>query len=482
MNIIALFEKLQLDKTSVASLSAEAVNHIEERIVRETMMGAVIDSGTAGDLLDALRNYPSEFAFIVGQRTFYNFLADTNHSRNVFKFQVLEVAPERIRDFFERFLSEALLRIAERDLAENNFFNLMGVCSRKAYIPEKVWHLIHETLLRKLEAATAGMQHGTVSGSFENILTNREFYGLLNCFHDAETDAKIKILINDVAKAHHAAKDKALTRGIMMAMSEYIPMDVQIADVIKRNKEVMTKVSVDTQRSSGASFPWWRLLLIAIAVIRLLIWIIKPSPPDTVTVDEAPQSYHFQQKDYKTAEVDPTYFFNYLTNYNKAEVQIDFKPIEIDNEGIPFHGMYDGMIPSSGKSPAELSNNTDYDLILLVESTDGGHSSIYVKAGKKAAVNVGDRNFRFYFGNKLGSFGEMNSTYQRRNAENTYKVQEYRFSVLPQNCRFMLDHLFHFEKDVKLKQIGKQITIESDGLQCVTGIRKVSDGKFVFEK
>lgn len=480
MNIIALFEKLQLDKASVSVISVEEIIRLEKSI------NAEIDTKAASDLTEAFHHYREELAFVVGNRTLYNFLSDKNYSRNTFQFPVPEVNAERIRSFFRRFLEDDLVLIAERDLADDNFFNLVSVCSHKEYISESILTGIRKSLLDKLEESCNALRNGAVSGNSENRLVNREFYELLGCFSDPLTDGKVTGLINIVTKTHNKAtpENSMLTRDIMIAMSEYRPFDALLTNVINRNKEVMTKAAINTGKSSDYSFPWWKMLLFAIVAIRIIIAIIKSSSTSAENAlpdDAAPVYEDYRTKDYKTTAVDPTYFFNYLTNYDKSELEIDFTTVYIPNEGIPFHGMYDGMIPSSGKSPVEFTNNTRYDLILMIEGTNDIRSSEYIQAGEKAAVNIGGRHFRFYFGNRLASFGTENSTYQRRNANNTRKVQEYRFAELPENCRLMLDKQFDINSDVLITQSGESVSIESEGIRCLTDSRGVKDGKYVFD-
>jgi hypothetical protein len=483
MNIIALFEKLQLDKASIATISTEEVIRIEKRIALEKRIDAEIDTNAATNLVEALRNYRDEMAFIVGHRTFYNFLSDKNYSRNIFKFPVPEVDSARIRSFFDRFLEEDLVLMAERDLSENNFFNLISVCFRKEYLPESILFRMHKKLIGKLELALGELHNGTVSGTSEGILTNREFYELLNCFSDTVTDEKVTMLINIVAKMHNnaASKNRLLTRNIMIAMSEYKPFDDQLADIIERNKKVMTTATTSSDRSSGSSFPWWKALVFVVLLIRIVIAMSKSSSAPSTDYDSYDYG-NYQPKDYKTAEVDPVYFFNYLTNYDKADLAQNFMMVDVPNEGIPFHGMYDGMIPSSGASPVEFFNKTAYDVILLVEASDNTRSSVYIQSGMKASINIGNRNFRFYFGKKLASFGPENSTYQRRNADNTRKVQEYRFSELPENCRFMLDKQFDIKSNAVIMQAGKNISIESEGMECLTDPEPIKGGKYIFGK
>ena len=85
MNIIELFEKLNLDRGESYQFSAEEIIKIEKRINVEKKLNPEIDNNVASNLVLALKNYPQEFDFLVNDFVLYNFFAKSKYPRSHFK-------------------------------------------------------------------------------------------------------------------------------------------------------------------------------------------------------------------------------------------------------------------------------------------------------------------------------------------------------------------------------------------------------------
>lgn len=480
MNIIALIEKLQLDKSTIAAISPEEIIRIEKRINMEKRLDPDIDTNSAANLVEALRNYQPELAYVCGTRVFYNFLADRNHSRNSFNFQVPDISADRIRYFFTRFLEDAVVLHAERDLSENYFFSLVSVCSRKEYLPEDALFKIHKKLLGKIDFALGELQSGNISENSKSIIANREFYELLDCFSDLETDDKMLLLVNLVAKKYNLElNSREVLRTVLISMTAYHPFDEELAGVIERNYTVMTAPVTTSGNSSDSSFPWWKTIGLVVLGLRVIFALFRTSNTPSTNYDSTTfeNTENFKQQD---SNIDKIYFLNYLVQYKPEDVKVNFAKATISNGEVPFYGLYGGASADGGEK-IKIRNNSKYDLILLVSEEANGKftpfSSQYVNSNATIEISkksLYPRRYAFYFGENLASFGS-GDPYTRGEGK-----QEYRFSKLPENGLELLYREFTLKHDLVISNKKEKFVFKSDSISCVSDQNPAFVNKFVF--
>ena len=114
MNILELFEKLNLEKGINPHFSPEEVIKIEKRINVEKKLNPEIDANVASNLVLALKNYPEEFNFLVADFQLYNFFANTRYPRE--EFNGKKANPERIRYFISQFYLQFITFIIKNSL------------------------------------------------------------------------------------------------------------------------------------------------------------------------------------------------------------------------------------------------------------------------------------------------------------------------------------------------------------------------------
>lgn len=91
MNIIELFKNLNIDKSSLLHITTEEIIRIEKHVNVEKKINPDIDVNDANNLIEALRNFPSEFQFITNTRVLYNFFTKKNFLRDAFQFKTLKL-------------------------------------------------------------------------------------------------------------------------------------------------------------------------------------------------------------------------------------------------------------------------------------------------------------------------------------------------------------------------------------------------------
>lgn len=105
MNIIELFENLNIDKSSLLQITFEEIIRIEKQVNVEKKINPDIDVNVANNLIEALKYFPTEFQFIANIRVLYNFFSRKNFLRDDFPAQNIEVNKDKVKLFIEKYLS-----------------------------------------------------------------------------------------------------------------------------------------------------------------------------------------------------------------------------------------------------------------------------------------------------------------------------------------------------------------------------------------
>lgn len=473
MNIIALFEKLGLDKTTIRELTSEEIIRIEKKINVERKLDPEIDANSANDLIEALKNYKEELAFVVGKRTFYNFFSGRNLHKNLFRFPNPDVAPERINAFFSRFLQEALLLKSDQDIAAGKYYELSDILTSKTFIPDEVYFKIRHRLLGKIDFALVSLTNENADSNAISYITEDAFFHLLSKFTSVETDDKMRDFLSVVVDLHNNGNNKEYTKKIITAMSSYAAFDEELERVLQRNRANMNPVPryVPSSSSSSSSVPWGRMVFIFLIFIKVLIGFGRCSESER---SYEPNSYgNSYQNNYgsgygtgtsadeSVAQSEPIdYFFNYLTAFDRAELKQNLEPAyEMGNGANPF--VHDFTKPQRMVVEGGLtfSNKTKWDVIVMsqieINEREMPQNAYLIKSGKSIMIQKErgylPEKYLFYFGNKLAVFG------------NTQHYKENRFTKQPKNSREIMNHTFRFESDVTLRS-KNGISIQSHNL------------------
>ena len=141
MNIIELFEKLDIDKNSILLFSAEDIMRVEKMLNVEKRINPKIDSNTGENLITALKNCKEELLFVMSNHILFNFFTHNNFSKNQFLSYNLTVSDDRIKNFIELFLADDLISFFSLKLSKNTYNDLEeldSVLDLKRYFPEEI--------------------------------------------------------------------------------------------------------------------------------------------------------------------------------------------------------------------------------------------------------------------------------------------------------------------------------------------------------
>ena len=137
MNIIELFDTLNIDKTLVSELSATTIIRIEKQVKVEQKMNPAIETSAVNDLIDALKNYPNEFQFLVNHRKLYNLFSKKTHSRDAFTNEIKVINDEDLKAFIEKYLFDDLLLFFDSSLVQNKYEEMCDILEYKNYFSRK---------------------------------------------------------------------------------------------------------------------------------------------------------------------------------------------------------------------------------------------------------------------------------------------------------------------------------------------------------
>lgn len=487
MNIIELFEKLHLDRQKITSLTPEEIIRIEKQLNAEKKIDEEIDTNTANNLIEALRNYAAPFAFIAGKRVLYNLFSKKDYTRNSFVYETAAVDPDQVKVFMSRFLEEDLLLASDRYLSKNRYAEVSNFLDWKDYIPEDILFRIKRKLLGKMDYVLTVLN--TMPVGYEQDIAYigyGSFYELLNHFSSIETDDKIRILLNLIVDSYNATKS-SFSGTVLLSMATYNAFDDTLTAVMQKNRAVVV-----TPKSSGSSFSWFPVRLavfVVIAFLKLILFTSKCSSNEP-TVASSPFDFNTavgninasQEQDAIAQQQQVGYYYNYLTNYDKSEAKDSISYMGVKTGENPFTGLYYNRITNLNQDDdaIKFTNRSGYDVVVLqnkaLHGGDAPYGAYFVKANESFILYVGPAlySYSFYFGNKMASFGHA-SAYMRGD-----RLQELRFSQLPDNCRQMLDKKFKVQADVLISG-KKNIKLVSEGLSCVNDSLQKDIGKYTFK-
>lgn len=157
MNIIQLFEILQLDKDKSLQFTSDEIIRIEKQVNVEKRINPEIDVNVASNLIDALKNYPNEFQFISNNRVLYNFFAKADLPRDKFPKENSNISNENVRHFISLFLMEDINLFFDQKMTQNKFEEMELFLANKDYFPEDVLFKLGKKALGKVDFALSAL-------------------------------------------------------------------------------------------------------------------------------------------------------------------------------------------------------------------------------------------------------------------------------------------------------------------------------------
>jgi len=478
MNIIELFEKLNLERGESYQFSAEEIIKIEKRINVEKKLNPEIDNNVASNLVLALKNYPEEFNFLANDFVLYNFFANTRYRRD--DFWPKNIEPERIRIFISQFLEEELTLYFDKKMSQNAFDDIDYLLEEKEYFPDDVLYKIEKKIHGKLDFTLNKLAVSEVR-DLDSVfyLKQKSFYDLLSKFSSPEMDERVSLLINSIVEIYNATKKSGFGESAMLAISHYDAFDSDLNDLLAKNRAAV-RSNIDNT-SSGSSGISGRTIFFIILIVLKLIWAMsKCSSNDSNKIyqnnyDNGLYSPYYQsQSTYVDSVFDAekeriTSFKYYLvTKIPEQSAKENFKVGDFKTGDNPFTNVF-GTAKTADLESREIvfKNNTKFDVVVLenaVKYTTSGRKNnfasraYFIKSKESLPIKIDQKEakvFNFYAGNTLSSFGS-DAEFQIFDA-----MSEYRFQSFPENATEIITEDYFFSNDVELKQEGKKIKVVS---------------------
>lgn len=484
MNIIQLFEILQLDKDKSLQFTSDEIIRIEKQVNVEKRINPEIDVNVASSLIDALKNYPNEFQFISNNRVLYNFFAKADLPRDKFPKENSNISNENVRHFISLFLMEDINLFFDQKMTQNKFEEMELFLANKDYFPEDVLFKLGKKALGKVDFALSALSVTSADLSKVLYVRQRSFYEFLSHLNSIEMDEKLKLLLNQIVDMYNINKKSEFAGTAMVSMYYYKAFDEDFAETLKKNRDVVYSNQASAGSSGGSSFSWKTFGIILIILIRVLFFASK------CTNDSSRNSYDYDTNNsgYGTgsgspseivvednATLDPYYtnaahkidsFDVFLTDYNKSEVKYVKYSDTLKTGDTPFENVYKNPPVVGGlEKPITFTNKTKYDIILLenplaYDSIKMPGRSYYIKAGTSYKLSDVSEQFRrvfnFYIGKKPASFvTNSNHVFVKNNS-----MMEPRFTELAPNCKEILSFDYEFfDQNISIVERNNEIKI-----------------------
>lgn len=244
MNIIQLFSLLDLKRDEILKLDSEDYIRIEKKINFEKKINPEIDSRTSENLILALKEYKEELLFVLSNRILFNFLNQSNFSKNNFSDYDLTVSDEKIKNFISLFLADDLVSFFGLKLSKNKYNTLeelSDLLNFKGYFPEEILHKMALLVFSKVDFVNSQLV------SSENVNSNiyyiefNPFYDLLSHFSGIEMDQKVANLLSVVFKFYKRNKNVLFFNSVLRSMASYTAFNENLHELLIKNREAVSK-------------------------------------------------------------------------------------------------------------------------------------------------------------------------------------------------------------------------------------------------
>ncbi len=379
MNIIQLFDQLNIDKNNVAMFSDYDIIRIEKELNVERKINPEIDVNIANNLVSILKTDKESLLFVLNSRPLYNLFSGKVLPKSDFILNQNNVDENQIKSFIGNYLSDDLTLFFDKEIASNKFGDIADLLAIKRYFPEDVLFRLEKKIHGKVDFAVAKLSQMPLNLIDIEYIKSNHFYRLLNVFVSLETDDKIRDLINPIVEKYNNNYSKEFLSGSMIAMFNYYAFDEDLRKVIVDNKAAMfTNLSRDSKSStsnsgnSGSKKSWWGVGVAFFIIIKILLLMSKCDNKDTSSnqnfYNQDPnenQTFdpYKQQMSYDKSEA----FYAFLTQFNVNKVANKIVNSTSKTGDCPFSSIY-YQLPSNffKKEKINFQNNSNYDVVVLM--------------------------------------------------------------------------------------------------------------------
>jgi hypothetical protein len=279
MNIIELFEKATIHIENQSNFTSNDVVKVKQQLEVERTNNPNLDTSVATNLISAMNENPNELLLISNNRILYNFFAKTNHSRNRFLSDAkISSSNEAIQNFIEKYLNNDLETYFDEKISKNRFEELDDFLTVKEYLPQNSLNKLSTKLAEKFDGVLDAIEKNTTDFSTFTFIKQRSFYDLLSQFRSVDNDRRVKELLNVMTSTLVSLDIKAVyLNPMMLAMGNYKPINDDLANVLKSNKDETEIRTQKTSSSSGSSMSTWSVIALIIIVIRLILLMARCS-------------------------------------------------------------------------------------------------------------------------------------------------------------------------------------------------------------
>ena len=279
MNIIELFEKATIHIENQSNFTSNDVVKVKQQLEVERTNNPNLDPNVATNLISAMNENPNELLLISNNRILYNFFAKTNHSRNRFLSDAkINTSNEAVQNFVEKYLNNDLETYFDEKISKNRFEELDDFLTVKEYLPQNSLNKLSTKLAEKFDGVLDAIEKNTTDFSTFTFIKQRSFYDLLSQFRSVDNDRRVKELLNVMTSTLVSLDIKALyLNPMMLAMGNYKPINDDLANVLKSNKDETEIRTQKVSSSSSSALSTGGTIVMVIIVIRLILLMVRCS-------------------------------------------------------------------------------------------------------------------------------------------------------------------------------------------------------------
>ncbi|HNP31890.1 MAG TPA: hypothetical protein PKN96_01210 [Flavobacterium sp.] len=476
MNIIRLLESVSLDKSKIGSFSNQDFTEVKKQLIAEKENNPEIEDSHISQLLEALKKNADSFLIVLNNRILFNFLSGKDYPRTYFSNSVPAVETEKIKAFVQQFFGEELLSFFNQNLETNKFNEISHLAEAKELFPDNLNYNLKQHSLDKIDEAITALK--PPYGNLSKVLYIKDsyFFAFLNQIKDNAIEEKIEHLLESVTNLYKLDHNSELANKTFSAMSRYIPFDADLAQKVKRNKDI-GESNFEAHRPKKKNRTWIYVVVGIFVALRIVLFI-NSSNFDNFT--NGNDGNYDDDTEYKSEppKIDRYYtnmkyaidsFQVFLADFKESEIRQMKQDVSLKTGENPFETFYKNPPTADSNHFITVTNKTGYDMVLLentvlYDSIKMPRSAHFIKAGDALEINFNsgytETIFNMYLGKKWATFQTVaNKNPFIRN----HSVLEYRFSQLVPAAEQILKTDYRFINDATISYSKGGLDIDSNG-------------------
>lgn len=274
MNILQLLNGLSLDIPDFSTLTTDQIIRIEKQILLQKRLQPDLDNSLITNLIEAFKTDAPSLGFVYHHPYFRHIFLKEKY-RSLPK-SVENQNADAVKLFLQRYFSQDLIAYFNEKYVANQYASIFDLLDYQQFLWEDFRLLIKERIYARVDYAVLNLRELKLQAEAKvGYVSQRVFYEVLTQIKSAETDEKVRELLNETVDLFRETSNLFLGK-VMIAMAGYQAIDEEIADVLKQNKEaIFTQLYSTENQNKRSRLSTWQVFWMIMIGLKILAGILE---------------------------------------------------------------------------------------------------------------------------------------------------------------------------------------------------------------